>query len=112
MEAVLRLVHLSDGDINVDGEPRPIVTFGEVDLDPSESDVLRLRPEYALLPHLTMVEVREAIEIRNTKLRWGRDRADRLVEATGAALEAGDPPPQRRSSWAGWGLTPPLNSWT
>ena len=94
MEAVLRLVHLSDCDSDVEpGEPRPIVTFGDVELDTSESDVLRLRPEYALLPHLTMVEVREAIKIRNTKLRWGRDRADRLAEATRAAQEAGDPPP-------------------
>ena len=94
MEAVLRLTDLSNCDINVDGEPRPIVTFGEVDLDPSESEVLSLRPEYALLPHLSMVEVREAIKIRNTKLRWERDRADRLAEATRAAQEAGESPPE------------------
>ena len=94
----MRTVKVTDDDLGDTGKGEwPVVRFGEVDLDDDEELVLRMRPEFALFPRLSLRALMEEFEACLTKVRWGRNAEDRAREEARVAQEAGEvvPPKQR-----------------
>lgn len=73
MEEIMRMTKWKDVDIDIENEePAKPAVYGEVDLDEDELVALRMRPEFALMPKVSMLNMREEEELCHTKVRWER----------------------------------------